>query len=72
MKYGQWRVEYPTTINGNVSDRTAFVVGSHRSGFVSLYGSGEIGIDSSLALPKGLINKLRKLSRKLSNTYMIW
>lgn len=67
-KFGKWEIEFPTTINGNVTTRTAFVREHYVSGFVSLYGQGNIGVDSALPkLPKAVTKYLVKLSLKVGD-----
>jgi len=67
-KIGVWNIEFPATINGRLSNRTAFVRDNYKSDFVTLYGGGKIGISSGL---KGIGNKkiidyLEKLSLSLT------
>ena len=66
-KIGVWDIEFPVSINGSLSSRTAFVRDNYKSDFVTLYGGGKIGISSGL---RGIGNKkviayLEKLSLNL-------
>lgn len=65
-KIGNWQIEYPASCNGNpASNRLAFIKGLHASGFVSLYGNGNIGFDVNTLPPKSVVSYLENLSRNL-------
>jgi hypothetical protein len=64
---GVWGIEYPTNLNGRHSDTLAFIRDNHRSGYVSLYGGGKIGIESGVRCGnKQVIKYLEKLSLNLN------
>lgn len=65
-KIGNWKIEHPASCNGNsASNKLVFVQGPRASGFVSLYGNGNIGCDVNAMPPKSVINYLENLSRNL-------
>lgn len=65
---GVWGIEYPASCNGMPkSNRLAFIRDNYKSGFVSLYGDGKIGIESGVSCGnKQVIKYLEKLSLNLN------